>query len=1142
MSYWFTQLCYRLYQPIWPLLMGLCLAATTALAQTEIRLYDGPAPGSERLARPETTQPDRSFNRVVYNVSSPTLTAYLPDPARATGSAVLIFPGGGLTRLPVDEQGAFVAQQLAEAGVAGFVVKYRLVQQPPASGPLPVLPDVVRDSTLALAVADGVAALAYVRQNASTLGIRPERVGLLGFAIGGTIALQLSRQATSQPPGFIGLVSPDTRALPAAAVPANASPLFLVTATNLPAQLTLPQVQLYQDWLRAGRPAELHSYAADLSDPTAPAIPLSKWAGALTNWLSEQGLLIPPTSPVGASPAAPVTPSPVAPVATSTSAVSAPPVATAPVAPAPPATAPTTTLPAKPANQSASQPAIQLISGPGGLVTGVVRDSATGAPLPGVAIVIDYRRHLTGTTTNERGQYSIPLAVGEHVLVARLVGYTPVRRIVQVSNDGSLRVDVRLVTVASQLEEVVVTTKGFDQTIRQPLLGVSQINIATLRKLPAALGEIDLLRGLQSLPGVTSVGEASNGVNIRGGTTDQNLILLDDTPIFNPTHMFGLFSVFPSDVLSTVDLYKGNVPARFGGRAASVLDVSLRNPNLDQFQLSGGVSFVSNRLTVDVPIVKGKLGIMVAGRGAFNDFLLPKISDRLAGIRARFGDGVVKLFWRIDNRNTLTATGYYSKDEFQTSLLASLPNVNGTTTRYDHQTSNGMARWFRTISPRATLQTSAIWVDYVPKILAPELNSTNTVTLYSAVQQRQIKSNLNYQFTNQKLEVGLSGTHYRIKPGTLLPGASDRVNYVDTPTENGLELAVHGDYERSITPDLAVSAGLRYSHFLTLGPSLVRHYLPGQPRDELSVIDSVRYGAGQVSQQYGGFEPRLGIRYSLSPTSSVKFGYNLMRQYLQVVTNTTTPLPTSRWKTADANIRPQVSQLVSAGYFMTFHKDIYELTVEGYWRSTANSIDYRPGADFLLQPYPETQLLQGHSRSYGVETMISKKRGEMTGWLNYTYARTFNQVYEGPTVEQNINGGAWYRANYDRPHTVNASLTFDVDKHNSFGLTFAYSTGRPYTAPTGFVTIDGSQYPYYGVRNQARLPDYHRLDFVWNIYNASMKNRRWEGRWAFTVYNLYGRKNAYSIFFRTENGKTNAYQLQIFATPIASLSYNFVFK
>jgi hypothetical protein len=297
-----------------------------------------------------------------------------------------------------------------------------------------------------------------------------------------------------------------------------------------------------------------------------------------------------------------------------------------------------------------------------------------------------------------------------------------------------------------------------------------------------------------------------------------------------------------------------------------------------------------------------------------------------------------------------------------------------------------------------------------------------------------------------------------------------------------------------------------------------------------------------VTTVYGGPEPRLGIRYSLSPNASLKFGYNLMRQYLQQVTNTTTPLPTSRWKTADPNIRPQVSQLITAGYFLSFKRNIYELTAEGYYRATEHVIDYKPGADFLLQPYPETQLLQGRSVAYGLELMVSKKKGDLTGWLNYTYARTLNQVNQGASVDQAINAGRWYRANYDRPHTLNANMTIDVGRHNTFSFTFAYSTGRPYSSPTGYVTINGAQFPYYGVRNNERLPDYHRLDLAWNIYNPSMRHRRWEGRWAFTIYNLYGQPNAYSVFFRTENGKTNPYQLQIFAAPIVSLAYNFVFR
>ena len=798
-------------------------------------------------------------------------------------------------------------------------------------------------------------------------------------------------------------------------------------------------------------------------------------------------------------------------------------------------------------------------------ISGTVRDSATNQPLAGASVVVDFNNTVKGINTDAQGRFAFEVFTGNHHVVVRYVGYKPFRVGLDLRND--YRLNVNLVLVASQLEEVVVTSKGFDRNVRQPLLGVSQISVEMLRKLPSALGEVDLLRGIQMLPGVTSVGEAANGVNIRGGTTDQTLILLDDTPIFNPSHMFGLFSIFPADAVSGLDLYKGNVPARYGGRTASVMDIALRNPGLDKFRLTGGVSFVSNRLTADIPLVKDRLGVMVSGRAAFNDFLLPIVSPRLKGIKAQFGDFVVKGFWRINDRNTLTAMTYVSTDFFQTQLLGSIPNINATATQYDHRTVNAMARWLRVISPRLNLQTTVTSADYVPKILLPELNSTNKVVIRSGVGQQQLKSNLNYQTDNQKIEVGINATRYRLEPGSLLPGASQSVNPVNTPTENALELALYADDEWSVSPKLALSAGLRYSQFGALGPGVVRRYAPGEALDEFSVIDSTRYRRGQVGQQYGGLEPRLGLRYELTPNSSVKFGLNVMRQYLQVVTNTTTPLPTARWKTADAHIRPQISQLVTAGYFRNFKDNVYDLLLEGYYRTTQNTLDYKPGSNFLLQAYPETQLLQGRSRAYGVEMMVARKKGELTGWVNYTYARTLNQVNQGTSFLERINGGNWYAANYDRPHTLNASMTITVNKNNSFGFIFAYSSGRPYTAPNGFVSlqsnqspasgaslselingvtdfgsIKSSQYPYYSERNQARLPAYHRLDFSWNITNPTLKNRRWQGSWAFTVYNLYARKNTYSAFFRTENGKTQAYQLQIFATPIPTLTYNFVLK
>ena len=773
-------------------------------------------------------------------------------------------------------------------------------------------------------------------------------------------------------------------------------------------------------------------------------------------------------------------------------------------------------------------------------LSGTVRDSSTNLPLQRAAVVLNYEKTTTGTYTDAAGEFAINIRAGQHVVVVRHVGYVPQRQIIRML--GNTTLNVRMPSVSSQLEEVIVTSKGYDRNTRQPLLGVSQINIATLRRMPAALGETDILRSLQMLPGVTSVGEAANGLNIRGGTTDQNLILLDDTPIFNPTHMFGLFSVFPPDAVSGLDLYKGNVPARYGGRAASVLDISLKNPDLEQFRLTGGVSLVASRLTVETPIIKGKLALLVSGRGAFNDFLLRLVSPRFDNIRAKFGDGTTKLFWRINGNNTVTAMGYYSGDLFQTNLLGSLANINATATQYQQETANGMIRWFHAFSPILNVQTTALVARYIPKILSLEDSTDNKVVLKQSLLQRQLKSNLNYQLANQKIELGVSAVHYQINPGELIPGNSLAVNYHRTPPENALEAAIHVEDEWSVSDRLAVSAGLRYSHFLNLGPSVVRRYASGEDADATTVVDSVRYGAGQVAAQYGGLEPRLGLRYSLGTNASVKIGYNLMRQYLQVITNTTTPLPTARWKTADAHIGPQVSELLSAGYFKNSANNIFEVSAEVYWRRTRHVLDYKPGADFLLQPYPETQLLSGRSRAYGLEVMLAKKKGELTGWVNYTYARTQNQVDEGVDFRQRINGGNWYAANYDRPHSLNVSLNINQTKHHSFSFNFAYSTGRPFTAPEGFIRYQGRTYPYYNERNQYRLPAYHRLDFAWNIYNPSLKARRWQGHWTFTVYNLYGRKNAYSIYYRTEGQATNPYRLAIFAAPIPSLTYNIEFR
>ncbi|GAB4020696.1 hypothetical protein GCM10028808_62990 [Spirosoma migulaei] len=1107
------------------------------------------APDSINRTNAEGVRPGSLLeNNVLRITTSSKLAAFLPDSVLATGTAVLIFPKVRLTTQALDPESRTLASRLTARGITVFVIPYRLAQGSvlPAAGLERTLSPQDSLNVRAMALADGRNALSYLRQHAAELGIKPDQIGVLGVSTGGTLALQLVYNPTKATrPDFVSLLQVEIGALAADSVPANAPGLFIAALSGMTSnharQKAIQTAQLYQQWLQAGRSVELHSY--ELGSQRVGSTPLDTvpdaWLDQWTDWLNRQGYWQKRIVTQGHQPVAPNTaiipnepPAvlPTSPLSKTTAIVEAPAGSQQP--PAPSRSGDLITAYKTP---GASSDRNGLLS-----VNGTVRDSATGRVLARATVLIDYEKIGKGTATNEQGQFLVRLSPGKHAVVIRSVGYLPFRTTLYLRENTTLA--VKLASVASQLEEVVVTSKGYDRTVRQPLLGVSQINIATLKKMPAALGEVDILRSLQMLPGVTSVGEAANGLNIRGGTTDQNLILLDDTPIFNPTHMFGLFSVFPPDAVSGLDLYKGNVPARYGGRAASVLDISLRNPDLKQLHLRGGVSLVANRLTLETPIIKDKLALMVSGRGAFNDFLLRAVSPRFDNIRAKFGDGTAKLFWRVNDRNTVTATSYYSQDLFQTNLVGSLSNVNAINTQYAQQTANGMVRWFHAINNRVNVQTTALVAQYIPRILSTEDSTANKVELKQSLLQRQIKSNLNYQLANQKIEIGISGLHYRLNPGELIPGSSRTVNYQKTPIENALELAIHVEDEISLSDKLAVSAGLRYSHFLNFGPSIVRRYANSDVADASAVVDSTVYRAGQLSKQYGGFEPRLGLRYTLTPTSSIKIGYNLMRQYVQVITNTITPLPTSRWKTSDAHSQPQVSQLWSAGYFRNSKNNLFELSAEVYWRSTQHILDYKPGANFLLEPYPETQLLPGRSKAYGLEVMVSKKKGELTGWVNYTFARTLNQVNQGVEFQQQINGGNWYRANYDRPHSLNMSLTINQGKTHSFSFNFSYSTGRPYTAPEGLIRYQGRTYPYYDERNQYRLPDYHRLDFAWNIYNPSMKNRRWQGHWTFTVYNLYGRKNVYSIFYRTEGQATNPYQLSIFGAPIPSLTYNFEFN
>jgi hypothetical protein len=572
---------------------------------------------------------------------------------------------------------------------------------------------------------------------------------------------------------------------------------------------------------------------------------------------------------------------------------------------------------------------------------GYVKDGF-GNVIPSARVDIDYS--LYQFLCDEKGFFEVKLLPKSYAFTIKSVGFLTENFAVDVQTDTTITIEMK--EVVNQLEQVIVTGDRGTDNVRKPI-GIAQLNTKILKKIPAALGETDLLRGLQMLPGVSTVGEASNGINVRGGATDQNLMLLDETPIFNPTHMFGLFSVFPPDGVSKAELYKGNVPSRFGGRASAVLDVSLENPDLDSFRLEMGIGLVSSRLLMDIPVVRDKLGFVVTGRAAFTDFLLPVVSKKLDNIKANFFDSSIKGVYRANSKNSFFLSAYVSNDFFQTNLLGTIANINAASTQNAYRTTNVSLRHFHSINSKMSLSSSLVYVDYEPKLLLPEKNIDNTVRLESGIFYRQFRSNLDYSTEAHQIKAGIISSYYKLNPGELIPDKSPTINGQKTNLEYGLESALFAEDNFNISPNIVASAGLRYSYFVSLGASEQLLYEPNLPISQATVIGVKSYKKNEIIKGYGGFEPRLGLRFDLNKSTSLKFAYNLMRQYIQTVTNTTTPLPTSRWKTSDANIRPQVSNAFSGGLFKNFNDNIFELSLEGYYRHTEDIIDFKQGANLL---------------------------------------------------------------------------------------------------------------------------------------------------------------------------------------------------
>lgn len=777
------------------------------------------------------------------------------------------------------------------------------------------------------------------------------------------------------------------------------------------------------------------------------------------------------------------------------------------------------------------------------VVSGIITDSNTGKPISGASIVVDYKK--TGVISDSLGYYILRLPAYNqsglpYLLKFDHISYKPHREKVFLRRNENI--DVKLDEVSKMLEEVVVTSQGSLKNINTPSLGVSLLNLKSIKKLPAMMGEVDIIKSIQLLPGVSSVGEGSNGFNVRGGTVDQNLILIDEAPIFNPTHLFGLFSVFASDAIRDMELYKGSVPARFGGRAASVLNIKTTEPSLEKFKMNGGIGLISNRLMIETPIIKDKLSIMTAGRLSYNDFLFKLIDvPSVKNTRANFYDLSNKIFFRPNKNNTFSLSNYISKDYYRVDSLFGIANVIAKQTSFNYGHQNYSGTWSHFFGSKWSMNIIAVSANYNTNTFAPD--SVNEIKLTNAVKYRNLKWNFDFNPNEKhKINFGISGTHYKISPGNLNESIISRIATVILPSEQSLEMAGYIDDEFLINKKWTIQAGLRIVQYLNLGPITARKYTEGFPVKSEFLENSINIKKGKSEKTYNGIEPRLAFKYSINSNTTLKFGYNRMQQFVHLISNNTTPLPTARWKTSDSFVKPQISDFLTVGLVKSLNENIFEFSAEAYFRNTKNLTDFVSGANLQLNTAIETQLLNGKGKAYGLEMMLTKKKGEVTGWFNYTYARSFQKINNEFSEIEQIANGNWYNTNYDKPHSLN--FVFNTHPHpiHDIGFTFSYSTGRPFTSPSGVLKLGEKTYPVYESRNNDRLSAYHRLDFTWIMNNPSEKDRDWKGSWVFTVYNIYGRRNAYSVFFKSQTDRIKPYELSVFGSPIVSLGYNFKFR
>ena len=750
-------------------------------------------------------------------------------------------------------------------------------------------------------------------------------------------------------------------------------------------------------------------------------------------------------------------------------------------------------------------------------ISGYIKDSESGETLIGANVFVTELK--AGTTTNVYGYYALSVPEGTYNLQISYLGYQPSNREVQLKQNVTLNVD--LTEVSNSLNEVVVAAKKENENITKAEMSVVKLDNKTISKIPVLLGESDLIKAIQLLPGVQSACEGSSGYNVRGGSADQNLILIDEATVYNASHLMGFFSVFNSDAIKDVKLYKGDIPSAYGGRLSSLLDVRMKDGNDKEYKASGGIGLIASRLMVEGPIVKNKSSFMLSGRRTYFDLFLPffKNTDSAASqSKLYFYDLNFKINYDINPNNRIFISSYFGRDLFRFADEFNFFWGNNTQT----------IRWNHLFSSKLFSNLTLLYSDY-----AYQLGSSSGTPKFiwkSNMKDVSIKYDFNYYLnTNNTLKYGASGTFHYFNPGVF------EVKEINTdyklPKTNALEYGLYLSNEQKIGALLTFNYGLRYSIFQNMGSATLNRY-----DENFLYVDSVVYKQGEIYNTYSGFEPRFSSSYVINEASSIKAAYNRTRQYVQLASNSTGGSPLDVWFPASPNIKPQISDQFNVGYFRNLKNNKIETSVELYYKYMKNQVDFKDFANLMLNNKMDGDLRFGNAWSYGAEFFVKKNTGKLTGWVSYTLSKTEKQI-------TGINNGQKYRANYDRTHNISVVMTYSLSKRIDISANWVYITGTPTTLPTGRFYYGNTIIPVYSDRNAARLPDYHRMDVSLTLKPKEKENRKFYGEWNFSVFNLYNRKNAYSIFFtqdETDPLAMQAYKMSMFPI-VPSITYNFHF-